>query len=459
MEEPSAPLIPSWRLVYGICSFFILACKQFMTTSPSYVIMCMNKRKDNETSRFDVILPKIDLASTDESFLDKGELDWTNNQQWVYISSFYYGYAIVQPFAGRLADRFGGKIFLIIGFMGESTMFFMFPFMARRSYALGVTSRALQGFLDGFTIPCVYQLFTVWAHQKERSVLLPFAFAGYTVGSLFVFPLTHLICRGGWYMVYHVLGGIALTLGFLFQFLIYNSLESHPWISKREKEYLTVIKTEKLDHAIPWKTMFTSAPVLSFIVTHMCNSYGIILLNFVIPKYLKSLDFSYMEVGYFGSIFYCGTLTGRILILLTIRKFFEKSKLSLTAFRRLAHTLSNIMTSVIFIIVAQLGPETRILILCLIYLIGIPIDIAYAGAYWVSCIDVAPAFAGMITGIANCLSTCTGIVIPFIIKALVDVGTSTEYGRLFYTSAFSFFLATVIYGIYGTSEKQDWGVL
>lgn len=38
---------------------------------------------------------------------------------------------------------------------------------------------------------------------------------------------------------------------------------------------------------IPWKSVLTSMPVIAFVLTHMLNSYGFLLLSLNVPRFLR----------------------------------------------------------------------------------------------------------------------------------------------------------------------------
>lgn len=51
--------------------------------------------------------------------------------------------------------------------------------------------------------------------------------------------------------------------------------------------------------------------------------------------------------------------------------------------------------------------------------IGITSDLGFSGVYWPSLLYVAPAYAGLISGIANALATVSGFLAPLGISAIV----------------------------------------
>ncbi|XP_055903508.1 putative inorganic phosphate cotransporter [Eupeodes corollae] len=466
METPISPLWPSWRLVYTICAFFIMVAQQCMNNAPNFAILCMIKPSENRTSVINIIRLHDNcsyaLNNAEDMVQDDiphGELEWTKHWEWLFLSSYFYGYMVVQPVAGRLADKFGGKLFLLTGLIGQAVMFMLIPVMARTFYWLAVATRTLQGFLAGFAVPSIYQLYTVWAHPTERAALMSFAYGGYAAGSLLVFPITSLLCQTGWTMVFYVIGGLALVLGITCNILIHSSLDEHPWISTREIDYLRGgSDNNKMVPTIPWRQMITSCPILTFIITHICHSYGLIVLNLCLPRYLRdTMHFSLKENGYYSSVLYIGSITSRVIVMLLFSKLYRKSRLSLTVFRRIVYCGGNLVTALVILLITFLTCEQRMLIVLLIFVAGASIDVSFTGAYWISCIDMAPAFAGLLTGISNSAATLSGIIAPLAISSVVTEGSKAEWNYLYYSMAVSYVFSMLVYGNFGSSEKQKWG--
>lgn len=98
---------------------------------------------------------------------------------------------------------------------------------------------------QGFGNPALYQLFSTWAHRRERSSLLSFAYGGYSVGILIAFPLSALLCRYNWELVFYTVGSVALVFGISCHWLVYNTLDEHPRLSEAERAYLKSTNDEK----------------------------------------------------------------------------------------------------------------------------------------------------------------------------------------------------------------------
>lgn len=54
---------------------------------------------------------------------------------------------------------------------------------------------------------------------------------------------------------------------------------------------------------IPWKSVLTSMPVFAFVLTHILNSYGFLMLSMNMPRFLReAMHINMNEVGACGNI-------------------------------------------------------------------------------------------------------------------------------------------------------------
>jgi len=85
----------------------------------------------------------------------------------------------------------------------------------------------------------------VWSHPSELTALMAFAYGGFSIGSLLAYPISGYLCLLGWENSFYAVGFIVLVISTSFQWLVYDSLEDHPRISKEEYDYLKCCSVEK----------------------------------------------------------------------------------------------------------------------------------------------------------------------------------------------------------------------
>lgn len=78
-------------------------------------------------------------------FFQMGDISWTRQEEFAIQATFYYGYLVTLPFAGRLADKFGGKFFFIHSVTMQAALFMLIPTFTHISYLGTSAIRLLQG--------------------------------------------------------------------------------------------------------------------------------------------------------------------------------------------------------------------------------------------------------------------------------------------------------------------------
>jgi len=93
--------------------------------------------------------------------------------------------------------------------------------------------------------------------------------------------------------------------------------ETHPYISKEEKTFLTKNRTQKNNKAksIPWKSILTSKAFHGVWITHYCQGWLSYLLVEYLPIFsIEVLDLNDQEAGLTAAIPYVGMLLFKIIL-------------------------------------------------------------------------------------------------------------------------------------------------
>jgi MFS transporter, ACS family, solute carrier family 17 (sodium-dependent inorganic phosphate cotransporter), other len=108
-----------------------------------------------------------------------GDFEWTEAQQGLVLSAFFWGYVITHLPGGYLAERFGGKYTLSLGILSTAIFTLITPITIEWGglWALFVL-RFLEGLGEGTTFPALSALLATWIPVKERSKLGSLVFGG-----------------------------------------------------------------------------------------------------------------------------------------------------------------------------------------------------------------------------------------------------------------------------------------
>jgi len=202
------------------------------------------------------------------------------------------------------------------------------------------------------------------------------------------------------------------------------------------------------EEEIPWRLIFSKAPVWAIIVGHFCNNWGLYVLLSWLPSYFSSqMGVNLRSVWVFVAPpwiagFLCGNLAGWI------------------ADRMIAAGYAITFTRKVIQTVAFLGPALALGALATtsdavtaVVLLSIAIGLAsftFAGA---GCnhLDISPRHAGVIFGISNTAATIPGIVGVALTGFLVD--KTGSYASAFYLTAGVYLFGLVVYLIFGSARR------
>lgn len=252
--------------------------------------------------------------------------------QGLILSAFFIGYMLPQILGGSLATVHGGKTILTLGILLPSLLTLLTPFVVGSFNGL-VLMRVLTGFTEGVTYPAVHALMARWVPANERSILLNVMWCGAFLGSALTLPAAGAAVDspGGWQVVFYGYGAAGTLWALLFWCLGASSPEQHPLIDARER---ALIAGSRVAHAgaagggahggaaeaplslraIPWRAIFTCAPVLSCFAAQMAHNWTFYLLLTWMPNYLKDrLNFDIEGAAALAMIPYLCAFAGSLL--------------------------------------------------------------------------------------------------------------------------------------------------
>ena len=130
------------------------------------------------------------------------EFGLTQIQLGTVLTAFVLAYALAQPFAGRLADRFGGYKVIAGGLIWWSVLTAitaLVPSTTLHAFGLLIAVRALLGVGEAVIYPASNRLVANWVPVHERGLANGIIFAGVGFGAGVAPPLvTYFLITSGW---------------------------------------------------------------------------------------------------------------------------------------------------------------------------------------------------------------------------------------------------------------------
>mmetsp|Transcript_15627 Transcript_15627/g.39769 ORF Transcript_15627/g.39769 Transcript_15627/m.39769 type:complete len:425 (-) Transcript_15627:357-1631(-) len=99
----------------------------------------------------------------------KAELGWTDMQKGVALSSFAYGYILVQLPSGWVSSRLPSLPLLFGAVLAWSLSTIITAAAARRDFSSLIACRVVMGVAEGFCLPAIFQLFARRVPTSSRS--------------------------------------------------------------------------------------------------------------------------------------------------------------------------------------------------------------------------------------------------------------------------------------------------
>ncbi|CAG2103072.1 unnamed protein product, partial [Medioppia subpectinata] len=401
--------------------FLVYAFKGFLGVA----IVAMVRHKNTSTA-IDNECPAED--NYQNSGHNSGEFNWDDKQQALLLGSFFYGYVITQIPAGIAVERFGAKWMFGFSLLISGILSLLGPMCARwgqDSIVPFFITRLGQGLAQGVILPSMNSMIAQWMPKMERSRAMSIIFAGSSLGSVVSLPLTGYLCDepflDGWPTIFYVLG-ISACIWFIFwSVFVFDSPDSHPFISQYEYDLISEGQgEEKLSskRKIPWKPMLTSYRVYASTVTHFGFNWGYLTLLTLLPTYFTNILHMNIKTVYNFAFFGTGIcLIGVVL-----------SKCDKTL-------------SIVF------------------FVIGLGLNGSCYSGFLANYVDMAPDFAGILMGVTNAVGNVPGFIAPQTASLIYSNGqTLNSWSHVFYTCSAIYFFTGIVYILFSTSELQTWGL-
>ncbi|XP_064643627.1 sialin-like [Lineus longissimus] len=394
-----------------------------------------------------------------------GEFDWSPETQGVVLSSFFYGYVVMQIPGGLISERFGGKWPYGLGILTTGFLTLLIPLAARTSVNFLIVLRVLCGLGEGLTPAALQNLIGKWAPPLERSRLIVYSFIGGQFGTIVAMPVSGLLCHygfaGGWPSVFYVFGTLACLWFILWACLVHSSPDEHPRISEKERTYInsSIGDTKKsASGQAPWLLILTCPFVwsLSLVQTGISYIYYTILTD--LPTFMETiLHFKINENSLLSAIPY------------TLYAVLGLTSGPLADWLISGHMMYTINVRRIFTAVGVVIPSAAIIAAGYIgcnYYLGVALLTISTGflafalpGYIANMIDFAPNYAGSIMGFINTFGTIAGIVAPVVVGIFTSKEQNLLQWRVIFLVAGVFNVASALpYFIFAKPGRAAWSV-
>jgi len=113
---------------------------------------------------------RVNMSVAVKSLSD--EFNWSESDEGLALSAFYWGYTIGQIPGARLANRWGAKFVFGLSILVPSLLTLLVPVSIKTDYGLCLFLRALIGFTEAASFPCTYHIISKWVVPEEKTSMI-----------------------------------------------------------------------------------------------------------------------------------------------------------------------------------------------------------------------------------------------------------------------------------------------
>ncbi|MGC8608251.1 MAG: MFS transporter [Thermoplasmata archaeon] len=358
---------------------------------------------------------------------------------------FTYGYLIMNPVVGYILDRYGSRLAVTRFGLGWGTVQAITAGAFSAAYL--VIARVFLGIMEAVGFPGVTKITAEWMPRQEKARSGTIGDSGVNVGiilgSLLLLGMDLIIPTSvAWRYALLISGALTILLSFSLIFILYDTPEKHPKISKEELEYIRTNQEKAVEQ--------TKAPVSSWFKTRdywgsmmgLGAQAGIFfgLLTWL-PLYLYearhfTLTFTLAYTALIWGFGFIGEITGGFVIDYINRTHGQNIGM------KIGFTVSSLGVTVGLLATALAkSPILAVEILAVTFFF-----LRWSGIQWaVSSFLVPKEYAGQWGGHIGFWETLWGIIVPLAFGALLSVTHRYALGiYMFVLIGVVYFVGTVI---------------
>ncbi|XP_068633367.1 putative inorganic phosphate cotransporter [Battus philenor] len=405
------------------------------------------------------------VAMTTDNDYGYPVFNWERSIQDTILSSFFWGYIMLQIPAGLLTGRFGGKVFIFLAMVITGVINLITPIAATNGDWMAVCAcRILMGLSQGLLYPSLHGLLGQWAPPTERSRMGTFVYAGAQLGTIIEMMTAGILSAGpwGWPSVFYTAGVACLLLGAVWMIFGASTPSSCRWISKEEKKYIETSLgsadiSEQKKMATPWKSIWTSLPFWAILLAHSGQSLGFWTLLTEIPSYMsKVLGVNIKSNGLLSALPYAGMYVLSFVFSWTADFLVNRNIVSLPAARKIFNTIAFWGPAAALLGLTYI-PAGHLTLAVAMLTLTVGLNGAHYVGFLISHIDLSPNFASTLMGITNGCGNIFSIMAPLSVSLVVkDEASATEWRHVFFISIAFYFLSNLFFILFMSGKVQDW---
>ncbi|XP_061401810.1 sialin-like, partial [Musca vetustissima] len=388
------------------------------------------------------------------------KFQWNEHQQAMALGSFYWTYWLTQIPGGILAKRYGTKLVFGLSNVISCWICFLIPLACFVDFKALLLTRILQGLLTGLTWPAMHHMAGKWIPPNERSKFIT-AYFGSAVGLALAYPLFACVIHWfSWIWVFHITGIVGTLWWFAWLYLVYDTPAQHPRISPKELAYIerSLGSSVQNSHNLktPWFAIFTSRPVWMNVIGQWGGTWSIFTVMTQAPTYFKIIhNWDIRATGVFSGFPHILRMLFAYSFSIFADFLLRNNKMSRTNVRKFATSICCLLNAVMMIALAYFGTNP---ILAITFIsLAVMFQGSGTSGPLSSMVDIAPNFAGIISGLCGTVGSMPGFISAYIVGVVTFENQTFEAWRnVFLITAGVLIACGTLYLLFADSSLQPW---
>uniref|UniRef100_A0A1I7UF52 MFS domain-containing protein n=1 Tax=Caenorhabditis tropicalis TaxID=1561998 RepID=A0A1I7UF52_9PELO len=393
------------------------------------------------------------------------EFAWNKTDSGTVLSCFFWGYALTQVFAGRIADKYGAEKILPYSSLAWTMITFftphLFDFAYWTNYPLVVllAIRILTGVCQAFHIPSLASIVSKHLAAADKGRVFGIVLAGSHWGTVLAGAIGSILIEWiGWRSLFQFVGILSLIWCWVFRWVLDRNKGTGGGRSspQPDEEVLLDKKHDTIEShlsantpcpSVPWGTLFRHPAFWAAAVAQYTggNSYSI-LFNWL-PSYFHETFPTAKGVVYNVVPSLAIVVTSLVAPVMASRALAEGKTVTYT--RKLMEGASLIGIAFCLMLVPM---TSSFWLSLLIFTMAMAARGLHHGGVSVNPHDFAPNHAGSVFGVFNACGAITGFVGVYIAGHILEA-TNNNWSYVFIVTAAQCVVGAMVYTLLGTGQK------
>uniref|UniRef100_A0A915EI80 Major facilitator superfamily (MFS) profile domain-containing protein n=1 Tax=Ditylenchus dipsaci TaxID=166011 RepID=A0A915EI80_9BILA len=409
-----------------------------------------------------------------ESCHERDKLNWTSLDQGIIFSAQNAG-SLLMLVTGTQADRLNSKWTIVLALMLLVISNILVPIVAPMGvWFVSYSNRLISdGVSDALLQPSTNSMITRWFPPKERPFAIGFITGGRQIGTLLILPVAGFLCSrkdilNGWPAIYYLSALIGSFILVVWLVMSADKPSKHFCTSHTERYFVEQKIAEenlgkrKLRKKVPWRQLATCPALYAGVAALICHEYPLVIMLQLLPKYIDNvLKLSTFATGMIAALpilvlFISKTISSSLSSLIGARKKVGRFLIERTPLVKLFNGIASLGLGISCGIVPLLYNEDQKILVIVVLCVGCAFAGLHTPGVQTALLQLAPAYTGIVTGIAFGFVAIAGIINKILSFYIVNTGSNEEWSIVFWISSVIALLPVFFFSIWGSADRQAW---